>query len=199
MTGSCPTAFTQPWQIRGSSTWHRSQLRTIGAVGQVSVGGALINLTDSIKNLGLLLNSELTFNKHVSKVCQSSYFHVMAPRWIRGLLSSEVAVTVACVMVWTRLRLNYCNSILYGTLKNNISRLQCAQNTLAYVVTQMKKFDHITSVFRRLHWLPIQQKIEYKVALLAFKVLRNRPVKLPKIHHSIQGNFTNSDKVWVSK
>ena len=44
--------------------------RTIGAVGQVSVAGASINTTDAIKNLGVILNSRLTFNKRVGKVCQ---------------------------------------------------------------------------------------------------------------------------------
>ena len=49
-------------------------------VGQVSVADASINTTDSIKNLGVFLDSGLTFNKHVGKVCQSSYFHIMALR-----------------------------------------------------------------------------------------------------------------------
>ena len=45
-----------------------AKLLTIGAAVQVSVAGALINLTDSIKNLRMFLDSELTFNKHVDKV-----------------------------------------------------------------------------------------------------------------------------------
>ena len=64
-----------------------AKLRTIGAVGQMSVAGASINMTDSIKNLGVFLDYGLTFNKPVGKVCQSSYFHIMALRQIRGSLS----------------------------------------------------------------------------------------------------------------
>ena len=145
-----------------------AKLRTIGAVEQVSVAGVSINTTDSIKNLGVFLDSRLTFNKHVGKVRQSSYFHIMALKRIRESLSPEVANTVACAIVGAIL--DYFNLILYGTSKYNISRQQCVQITLARVVTMTKKFDHITPVLRRLHWLPIPCMIEYKVALLALKI-----------------------------
>ena len=98
-----------------------TKLWTIGAVGQVSVADALINLSDSIKNLGLLLDFEFTFNKHVDKVCQMYYFHIMDLRRVQGSLSPDVANTEACTIVGTRL--DYCNFILYGTSKNNISQL----------------------------------------------------------------------------
>ena len=112
--------------------------------------------------------SGLTFNKNDGKVCQSSYFHIMALRRIPGSLSPEVANTVACAIV--EARLDYCNSILYGTSKYNIFRLQRVQNTLARIITRTKKFDHITPVLRCLHWLPIQCRMEYKVTMLALKI-----------------------------
>ena len=145
-----------------------AKLRTIGTVGEVSVPGASINTTDSIKSLGVFLDSGLTFNERVGKVCQSSYFHIMTLRRIRGSLSPEVANTVACAIVGARL--DYCNSILYCTSKYNISRLQRVQNTLARFVTRTTKFDHITPVLRHLHWLPIQCRMEYKVTMLALKI-----------------------------
>ena len=145
-----------------------AKLITIGAVGQVSVAGASINTTDSIKNLGLVWDSGLTFNKHVGQVCQSSYFHIMALRRICGWLSPEVANIVACTIV--EARLDYCNSIVYGTSKYNISRVQHVLYTLAHVVTSTKKLNHITPVLHRLHWLPIQCRTEYKVAMLALKI-----------------------------
>ena len=54
-----------------------AKLRTIGAVGQISVAGASINTTDSIKNLVVFLDSGLIFNKHVGKVCQPSYYYYL--------------------------------------------------------------------------------------------------------------------------
>jgi hypothetical protein len=68
-------------------------------------------------------------------------------------------------------RLDYCNAILYGTSKSNIQKLQRVQNSLARIVTGIRSSDHITPVLARLHWLKIADRINYKVALLTFKVV----------------------------
>jgi len=45
------------------------------------------------------------------------------------------------------------------------------QNAAVRVVTGAKKFDHITPVLRQLHWLPIRQRITFKLAMIVFKCL----------------------------
>ena len=73
-------------------------------------------------------------------------------------------------------RLDYCISLLSGTTKSNIGRLQRVQNTLARLVTGTKKFDHIEPVLSELHWLPVSSRITFKVALLTRKILStNQP------------------------
>jgi len=58
---------------------------------------------------------------------------------------------------------------LYSTvhLQASIAKLQRVQNALARVVTYKKRTDHIRSVLENLHWLPINYRIDYKVASLA--------------------------------
>ena len=76
-------------------------------------------------------------------------------------------------------RLDYCNSLLdAGTSVSNLSRLQdqvacsaCStsklvQNTLARVVAQKSRFDHITPVLSELHWLPVRHRINFKIAAI---------------------------------
>jgi len=50
-------------------------------------------------------------------------------------------------------------------------KLQSLQNAAARLVTGARKFDHITPVMRELHWLPVQQRIRFKTAVLVFKCL----------------------------
>ena len=57
------------------------------------------------------------------------------------------------------------------TSAHNMSRLQLVQNTLARVVAQKPRCCHITPVLIDLHWLPVRQRIEFKIATTAFKVL----------------------------
>ena len=76
---------------------------------------------------------------------------------------------MACTMV--RARLDYCNSIRYGTYAGNLSRIQRVIKTLAWVVSGARKRDHITPVLADLHWLPITSRIRFKVALQTYKTL----------------------------
>lgn len=143
--------------------------RSEGSLDAVSVADANIRPSDSVKSLGVIIDSTLSFDAHVSSVCKAAHFHTRALSHIRKNISEETAITVASTMIGARL--DYCNSILYGTSKSNIQRLQRVQNTLARIVTGTRRRERITPVLARLHWLPLAMRIEYKVALLTFKVV----------------------------
>ena len=135
----------------------------------VSVAGAKITSSVTLKSLGVTLDRSLTFDQHVQGVVRASNYHIRALRHIRPMLDRAVANTMACSIVSTRL--DYCNSLLYGTKVSNIQKLQRVQNSLARVVACSTMRDHITPVLKELHWLPVKQRIEYKVALVTHKVL----------------------------
>ena len=53
-------------------------------------------------------------------------------------------------------------------------RLQKVQNVAARVILQLSKFDHITSAFVDLHWLPIKYRVQFKLLLIVYKSLHNQ-------------------------
>jgi len=75
-------------------------------------------------------------------------------RLVRSSLTSDTAKTLVHAFISSRL--DYCNSLLYGVGDGLLKKLQPVQNATARVVTGAKKFDHITPVFRNLHWLPVR-------------------------------------------
>jgi len=88
---------------------------------------------------------------------------------VRSSLPLEAAKTLVHAFVSSRL--DYCNSLLYGIGEGLLTKLQTVQNAAARVVTGTKKFDHITPVLRQLHWLPVRQRIIFKLAMIIFKCL----------------------------
>lgn len=68
-------------------------------------------------------------------------------------------------------KLDYCNSILCGSEVQLLTRLQRVQNAAARVLTGTKKHEHITPILRSLHWLPVTQRIRFKVLTLVHKAL----------------------------
>ena len=104
------------------------------SIGTISVAGSPIRLQSSIKNLGVYLDSTMSFDKQVSETCKACYFHIRALRHIRASLTTEASKTIAAAIVGSRL--DFCNSLLAGTSVSNLARLQRVQNTLARVVAQ---------------------------------------------------------------
>ena len=66
------------------------------------------------------------------------------------------------------------NRLLFGASNKNISRLLRIQNNLARVVTNHGKYDRITPILAELHWLPIRERIEFKLCTLTYKVRTNK-------------------------
>jgi len=62
-----------------------------------------------------------------------------------------------------------CNGLLYRTSALNMERLQVAQNSLARAVCQATWSLSVTEIQRSLHWLPVKQRVDYKVVVIAYK------------------------------
>ena len=67
--------------------------------------------------------------------------------------------------------LDTCSSLLHSLNKTQLRRLQQLQNTAARLVTLSRKFTHITPFLKQLHWLPIEQRIIFKISMFVFKTI----------------------------
>lgn len=132
--------------------------------------GASIDISNTAKNLGVTLDSELTMHGHVSSVARSCFYQLRQLRSIRSTLTRDAALTL--VHAFVTARVDYCNSVLAGSTEAVIGRLQKVLNAAARLISVKKRRDHITPVLRdELHWLPIRQRIDYKIALMVYRCL----------------------------
>ena len=91
-------------------------------------------------------------------------------------------------------RLDYCNAILYGLPNCDLDRLYSVQKLAARLITGTRKYDHITPVLERLHWLPVKKRIEYKILLLVFKCLQGTaPEYLSELLKKRENKGTRAD------
>jgi len=144
------------------------QLQAVSTIKSVSVADTSLPVTDEIKTLGVVLDSHLNFKSHVSSVIQSCNYHAHAIRHIRDLLEPSIVQTLACSLILSRL--DYCNSLLYGAPIEAVSKLQRLQNNVARIVLKTDRRCDARPLLKQLHWLPIDSRIQFKLALLTFKV-----------------------------
>ena len=62
-------------------------------------------------------------------------------------------------------------TLCYMVFLNVLNGLRLIQNTAARVVTLSKRFDHITPILFKLHWLPLGYHIHFKILLLVYQCL----------------------------
>ena len=55
-----------------------------------------------------------------------------------------------------------------------LKKLQSVQNAAARLITYSLKYDHITPILSDLHWLPVNERIKFKILLLTFKALHQQ-------------------------
>ena len=70
-------------------------------------------------------------------------------------------------------RIDYCNSLLYGMPDSTLFGLQKVLNTAARILNEIPKFSHITDILKELHWLPIRQRNTLKILLLTYQAYHN--------------------------
>ena len=130
----------------------------------ILVGNADITFSDSARNLGFILSSDMSLDQHITHICHSAYAALHQISTIRQYLTTEAAKKLVCALVLSRL--DYVNALLAGCPKHCLDRLQKVQNSAARLVLKAKKRDHVTPLLQILHWLPIEARIQYKLSLL---------------------------------
>ena len=137
----------------------RQQLSELRS-SSIEVGNQKIDCSSSVRNLGVMLHKSLGMNSHINQICKASFYHIPNIRRISKYLSKEVTS-----------RLDYCNSLLYGLPKYQLSKLQHIMNMAARLIMDTMKFDHINPVLYNLHWLPVNYRIQFKILMITFKAI----------------------------
>ena len=107
-----------------------------------------------MKNLGFTLDCHLTMNAHFINIARTCYFELRRLVSIRRFLTSTATATL--VSAFALLRIDYCNSLLFGSTHDVTSNLQRIQNYAAGVILRVPNLSSITSHVKSLHWLPVK-------------------------------------------
>ena len=109
----------------------------------VSFCGNTLTTTNSCRNLGVIFDRDLSFQKRISSICSSSFYHIRQLRQIHSCLDTNSVVILANALVSSKL--DFCNFLYYNLLALTLNRLQIVQNSLARVVVPSVKWrEHLS-------------------------------------------------------
>ena len=136
----------------------------------LTVGTSNVMFSQSVKTLGVTLDTHLTMKNQVINLVISANFEL---RRINTRHYLSVEATQKLVFDFAMFRLDYCNSLLSCCSKYLINKLQKVQNNAARLILKVLKTDHITPHLLTLHWLPVNAKIQYKMCSLCFSAINS--------------------------
>ena len=152
---------TELMHVTSKRTKHFHNLPT-----SITIVNSQILFKQSVKNLGFTLDSHLTMKIHVSNIARTCYFELRHLASIHRFLTSTATATL--VSAFALSRIDYCNSLLFGSTHDGTSHLQQIQHYAARVILSHPKSSSITTHLKSLHWLPVIVRSTYKIACLCY-------------------------------
>ena len=111
----------------------------------------------------------LSMENFISQTAKSCYYQLRRISSVRKYLSVEATVKLVTSLILSRL--DYCNSLLSGLPASSVHSLRRIQNCAARLILRKRRTGNVIPLFQLLHWLPIQQRIPYKINTLCYKCI----------------------------
>ena len=147
-------------------------LRNPITMNKIKIDSIDISTASSVRNLGAIFDSALSSEAFVNSICKSAWSNLFNISRSRRSLTTDAAKIL--IQAYVMSKIDYCNSLLYGIPDKLLNRIQRIQNYAARVVPRLHKFSHITPALAALHWLPVNRRIDFKIALLVYKALNGQ-------------------------
>ena len=196
MTNEIPNCFQQVsfWMIRHFLQINPGKTVVIvfgspSLLYQLHIKGVFLNadvcirLSPVVKSLGFHIDAELTFKYQVNKL-KSKLLHKLRKigRMRVFLTNEQIKILVQSSIL---LSIDYCNSLYYNCTKSVINQLQMIQNHACRVIFGLKRKELVEEKLKSLHWLKVQQRIEFKIILLMFKCIHSAaPLYLKELFYN---------------
>ena len=149
-----------------------------------ALGGEIIQNSPTALNLGVI---DEQLHNHIHQVAKICHFYILIILKIRDYLSEATTKSIVFyINIPVKLR----------------DVLQKVMNEAARPITRASRYDHITKTLIYLHWLPIKERIQFKVLVTTFKALHNlAPTHIGELlkQHLLSRSLRSSSKCLLHK
>ena len=129
------------------------------------VGSHDISFKSHVKSLGVYIDATLAMDKHIDHISRSAYLEIRRINSVRHLLTRKATVQLMCSFVLSRS--DYCNVYSLTSLLikcTTFKKFKIMQPKSFFAKANMSMLHHL----KKLHWLPVKERILFKIATFAF-------------------------------
>ena len=135
----------------------------------------IISIVDQVKYLGVYLDDRLSMKGHINKITSQCYLNLSKIKSIRSFLSQQQCELLINATVTSRI--DYSNALYFKlSWSNRLSKLSKIQSYASKIILKRGRRQGLplTDRLNILHWLPIEQRVAFKVLLTVFKCLHGK-------------------------
>ena len=137
----------------------------------VFVGNDQIERVNSSKSLGLKIDEDLTWKRHIDEISKKVLAAISALKRIRSYISQDTAGRVYQGRIEPYF--SYCSPVWDGIGSKLSDKLQKLQNRAARVITRSSYDASSSSVLEELRWNNLYTNRKMQKAILMYKVTNN--------------------------
>ena len=133
-----------------------------------------VELSESAKNLGFSFDNSLHLNTQIKNVLKLTNLNLRNISRIGSKLCKSLKIQLVHGSIHSIL--DFCNGTYFGLSKFQLKKLQSVQNSAVrfiYCHKGKERFQSIKPFLKELHFLPVEYRIHFKIALLTFKCINN--------------------------
>ena len=136
----------------------------------LSIDDCTIRSSTQGMSRGVILDSTLCFSSHTNNLSLwIAFLH------LRNIFKLWLLYHNTPRKSWSMSScINCCNAIMASIPDNLVHWLQLIDNFASRIITCSKSTEHVTPLLIQFHWLPVAQRINFKIVLLTSKALHNR-------------------------
>ena len=135
----------------------------------IQIESQLLHPVSQVKCLGVIFDSKVSFAPHVSRTVATCFSVLRRIRSVHGSLTTHLLTILVRSLVLSRL--DYCLPILSGIPASLRRQLQSVLHASVRTIFRANRFSSVFPLLRELGWLPIQDRIALRLAVMTHRCL----------------------------
>jgi hypothetical protein len=138
----------------------------------VCIAGVDVQPVTTVRNLGVLIDNDLSATSHIRLVTARCFAALRQLRQLRRFVTDDCFRSLVVALIHSRL--DYGNFVLVGLPACRQRLLQSVLNAAARLTFRLRRYDHVNDTLAILHWLRLPERVDFKLAVTAFKSLHGQ-------------------------